>query len=216
MLSKCAISDMGSTQEGFFSQMFLVPKRDSRQRPVINLKWVNQSLKTKHFKMEGIHMLRDLLKAGDWMAKIDLKDAYFMVSVAEEDRKYLCFQWKGRAYQFNCLPFGLSPTWVFTKTTRPVVETLTFIYIDDILIVAETESLLKDHIMGVVYLQENLGVVINHLKSQLIPSQEIEFLVFMVNTMNMELKLPGEKIKMIKSETGKALQSQVTALMLSG
>ena len=125
MLNKHAISCIGSTQEGFFSQMSLVPKRDSRQRPVINLKQLNQSVKTEHFKMEGIHVLRDLLKAGDWMAKIDLKDAYFMVPMAKEDRTYFCFQWKGRAYQFNCLPFGLSSVpWVFTKTTRPMVATL--------------------------------------------------------------------------------------------
>ena len=27
---------------------------------------INQSVKTEHFKMESIHMLSDLLKAGDW------------------------------------------------------------------------------------------------------------------------------------------------------
>ena len=27
-----------------------------------------------HFKMEGIATLKDLLKAGDWMVKVDLKD----------------------------------------------------------------------------------------------------------------------------------------------
>ena len=33
----------------------------------------------QHFKMEGIHMLRDLLKKGDFMVKLDLKDVYFTV-----------------------------------------------------------------------------------------------------------------------------------------
>ena len=146
-----------------------------------------------------------------------------MVPMAEEDRQYLRFQWKEKVYQFNCLPFGLSSApWVFTKTTRPVVATLrelglrVIIYIDDILIIANTESLLRDHIMGVVYLLENLGFVLNYPKSQLIPTQEIEFLGFVVNSTTMELKLPGEKVKKIRSETGKVLQSQtITALMLS-
>ena len=35
----------------------------------------------EHFKMEGIHMLRDLLRKGDFMVKIDLKGAYFTVPV---------------------------------------------------------------------------------------------------------------------------------------
>ena len=108
MLDKQAISSMEEGPEGFYSQMFLVPKKDGRQRPVINLKRLNQSVKTEHFKMEGIHMLKDLLRAGDWMAKIDLKDAYFMIPIAQEDREFLKFQWKDRSYQFNCLPFGLS------------------------------------------------------------------------------------------------------------
>ena len=220
MLEKQAIPQ---NPEGFYSQMFLVQKKDGRQRPVINLKRLNQSVKTEHFKMEGIHMLKDLLRAGDWMAKIDLKDAYFMIPIAQEDREFLKFQWKDQTYQFNCLPFGLSSVpWVFTKTTRPVVAALReiglrlIIYIDDILVMAETESLLKDHVTAVVYLLENLGLVINHPKSELDPSQEIEFVGFTVNSKTMELKLPGEKIKKIRAEAGKVLQSDtVSALTLS-
>ena len=48
-------------------------------------------VKTKHFKMEGIHMLKDLLRARDWMAKIDLKDASFMIPIALEDRDFRKF-----------------------------------------------------------------------------------------------------------------------------
>jgi 16S rRNA G966 N2-methylase RsmD len=38
MLEKQAISLVEERSESFYSQMFLVPKKDSRQRPVINLK----------------------------------------------------------------------------------------------------------------------------------------------------------------------------------
>lgn len=52
------------------------------------------------------------------------------------------------------------------------------IYIDDILVLAETESLLRDHVTAVVYLLENLEFVINYPKSELTPVQEIKFLGF--------------------------------------
>ena len=35
------------------------------QRLVINLKGLNQYVKVKHFKMEGLHLLPDLILAGD-------------------------------------------------------------------------------------------------------------------------------------------------------
>ena len=59
------------------------------------------------------------------MAKIDLKDAYFGVSVTEEHRKYLCFDWKGDRLAFQILPFGLAlvPP-IFTKTLELCLATL--------------------------------------------------------------------------------------------
>ncbi len=81
---------------------------------------------------------------------------------------------------------------------------------------AESQDLLRDQVMGLVFLLENLGFVINYPKSQLEPTQEIEFLGFVVNSQTMELKLPGEKLKKIRSEAKKMLESDhITALMLS-
>ena len=42
------------------------------------------------------------------MAFVDLKDAYYSIPIAEEDRKLLMFQWKEKYCQFTCLPNGLS------------------------------------------------------------------------------------------------------------
>jgi hypothetical protein len=49
------------------------------------------------------------IRAGDWAASIDLRDAYFHISIHAEDRKFLRFGWRGRLFQFCVLPFGLSP-----------------------------------------------------------------------------------------------------------
>ena len=67
--------------------------------------------------MEGIHMLRDLLKRDDQRTKVDLKDAYFMIPILSTDRPVLHFFAYDHHFQFTCLPFGLLSTpWVFTKT----------------------------------------------------------------------------------------------------
>ena len=80
------------SEEGFLSTLFLVLKKDGGHRPIINLKKLNQFIPHHHFKMKGIHMLKDLLRQGDMMAKVDLKDAYFAVPISEPDKKYLRFR----------------------------------------------------------------------------------------------------------------------------
>ena len=58
------------------------------------------------------------------MTKVDLKDAYFMVPIHEEDRAFLKFSFKEKkTYQFKCIPFGLAcAPWVFTKTLKPLAN----------------------------------------------------------------------------------------------
>ena len=51
-----------------------------------------------------LHLLRDLLQPRDWLGKIDLKDAYFVIPIRENHRKYLRFIWKNTLLEFVCLP----------------------------------------------------------------------------------------------------------------
>ena len=78
--------------KGFLSQLFAVPPKDGGTRPIINLKGLNSFVKTVHFKMEGIHMVKDILNPGDRMTKVDLKDAYFIVPIASSQRELLPVQ----------------------------------------------------------------------------------------------------------------------------
>ena len=160
-----------------------------------------------HFKMEGIHTLRDPIKQGDWLAKVDLKDAYFTIPIHASQRKYLRFMMAGQAYEFNCLPFGLSSApWVFTKTLKPVAALLRemgvrmIVYIDDILILAETKEKAQEQAKALVYLLECLGFIINKKKSELTPAQIMDFLGLTVDTVLMQLRLPGGKMKKIRAE----------------
>lgn len=225
MLKKQAITPVPREQaaKGFLSQLFIVPKKDGGMRPIVNLKQLNSFVETVHFKMESIQMVKDILKQGDWMTKVDLKDAYFMIPVSMNQRRLLRFQWQGTTYQFNCLPFGLSSApWVFTKTTRPIVTILRtlglrlIIYIDDILLMADSVLTAKAHTAALIFLLENLGFIINLPKSLLDPTQEIDFLGFTVNSVTMEIKVPGSKIKQVRQEAKKLLEADTcTALTLS-
>ena len=44
-----------------------------------------------HFKMEGLHLLKNMLKEKNYTCKIDLKDPYFCVPLHQNYRKYTGF-----------------------------------------------------------------------------------------------------------------------------
>ena len=170
--------------EGFLSEICLIPKKSGGFRPIINLKGLNNFIAYRHFKMEGIQTIRQTIRRGCCLAKIDLKDAYLSVQMRENCRRFLRFQWKGVIYEFVCLPFRLaSVPWAFTKLLRPVVAHLwrvmirVIIYLDDILIVQASREATSQAVKIVRRLLESLGFVISEEKSEEDPTQKIEYII---------------------------------------
>lgn len=107
LLRKGAIEECESCQGEFISPIFLTPKLDSTSRFILNLKKLNDFIVTEHFKLEDIRTARDLLHQDSFMVTIDLK-AYYVVPIKKSDRKYLRFKFRGKLFEFCCLPFGLN------------------------------------------------------------------------------------------------------------
>ena len=76
------------------------PKKDGSYRMILNLKPLNEFVSYYHFKMDTIHIALKLTRPGCFMASVDLKDAFYSVPVAKEDRKYLKFEWQGSYYEY--------------------------------------------------------------------------------------------------------------------
>ena len=68
------------------------------------------------------------------------------------------------------------------------------------LLMASYSKSLMENIFLILFLLKNTGFVINKKKSLLEPTQEIEFLGMIVNSKEMDIRLPGMKIKDIKQE----------------
>ena len=130
-----------------------------------------------------------------------------MIPIHERDRKFLRFSTQDRLFQFNCLPFGLScAPWVFTKTLKPAITLLRelgvrlVVYIDDILVMAASEELARDHTQALQFLLEALGFIVHPTKTVTEPTQELEFLGMTIMSRTMELRLPGSKLKKLRAE----------------
>ena len=209
--------------DNYVSQIFLVEKKDGGQRPVINLKGLNQFMKMEYFKMEGLHLLPVLLQQGDWMAKMDLKDAYLQVPIHPDHQSFLTFQWEQKWYKFTCLPFGLSSApRVFTKLMKSVVGFLRqvgcrlIICLDDLLILHQDRVQLEQIIPSICQLFDSLGLIVNHKKSILEPTQKLEFLGFEILSQSMLLSIPQEKMRKIQQDARRLLaQTSVSVREIS-
>jgi len=213
LLKKGAIIPVLDSSPGFYTRLFAVPKPNSDLfRPIINLKPVNASVRHEHFKMENLESVKHLLKQGDWMVKLDLKDAYFTVPVFEDHQRFLRFRWRGSSYQFVCLPFGLSSApRTFTKIMKPVMTVLrslgirVVIYLDDLLFLNESEQGVSRDLDIAIELLERLGFIINWPKSHTTPCQVIQYLGMVIDSRLMSFSLPESKFLKMRSMCQQAL-----------
>lgn len=189
----------------FYSQMFLVPKKSGGFRPIFNARPLNQYIEVEHFKMEGLHVARLLLRKDDWLYKVDLKDAFFHIAIRPDLRDWLRFHWQGVHYRFRALPFGLcvSPR-TFTKVLReallqPRARGLRLVqYADDILGMASSRRQAETDLAYLRGFLEDKGFLINLKDSVLIPTQALVFLGFLLDTRDFALYLPKDKLRALQ------------------
>ena len=191
----------------YISTIFIRPKKDGTCRLILNLKSLNDHVEYHHFKMDTLQSAIRLMKRNCYMASVDLRDAYYLVPIHKEYQKFLRFSWKGKLFQFSCLPNGLScAPRLFTKILKPVYATfrkkghLNVGYIDDSYLQGDTAHQCQTNVT-------RLGFIIHPVKSVLKPVQCLVFLGFVLNSINMTVCLPTEEVLRIKERCSKLLSN---------
>ena len=182
------------------------------------MKKINKFVNYKHFKMESINNVINLIKPNVYMASIDLKDAFFSVPIHYDHQKYLKFIF-GNLFQFTSMPNGFGPAMrIFTKISKVPFEHLrgqghnSVVYVDDPYLQGDAyQSYLAD-ILDTTKLFRELGFVIHPDKSVLTPSQTIVFLGFVISSKHMTLSLTDDKKNKIKTLLLNCLHSQQVSI----
>ena len=183
LLWKGAVEEIIPECPGYYSRIFLVPKKNGKLRLIIDLSVLNHFVYTETFKMETQRKVRNADQLNDWAFSLDLTDAYLHIPIHHRSRKYLRFTLRGRVYQFKALPFGLSTSsFVFT---RLMIVITTFLrrraitlhpYLDDWLAQNQNRRKLLEHRQFILSLINSLGLIINYEKSDLVPAQVFTFI----------------------------------------
>ncbi|KAK6044816.1 reverse transcriptase [Cooperia oncophora] len=219
MLEKGAIEVVDWHEKIWLSSIFCIPKKDGSLRPIINLKPLNKYITHVHFKLESLEMIRDLVNPGSYLAKVDMKDAYFAIPIHNDYRNYLCFHYEDKLFRFKALPFGLSSApYVYTRVTRHVARALRrkglrlLVYLDDWIFIADSAKQLKQDLSCAITLFEKLGFLINYEKSQLTPSQSMEFLGITIDTVQYRFLVPPQKVSRCCQEALELVNRRIVRL----
>ncbi len=204
------------------SPIGLVPKKNSTKfRTIFHLSYpksgstsVNHSISKDNFSLQYI-TIDDAIEgikqfgSGCFLAKTDIESAFRLVPIHLDDYELLGMCWEGKYYYDKVLPFGLQSTPSIFNRLSDALEwillhkcNISFVchILDDFRLIESPAGTLslnrvcQQSLTKMVSTFENLRIPIAPGKTQG-PSQVLEFLGILVDTINMKASLPPEKIE---------------------
>ena len=198
--------------------LFVVPKDGGGGRIVIDCskpkgRSVNSATSTvaKKFKYQSVDNVIEEVEQGDFMASIDIKDAYRAVHIHPGDRSRQGLKWvfgdeQSTTYMVdNRLCMGLSSSpYIFTRISNFIVrcarrEGIGRItnYLDDFCIVGGSWQDTSESQNKLIRILRRLGFFISFKKLQS-PVNKLRFLGIYIDSISLELSLPEDKLDKLR------------------
>ncbi len=142
----------------YISWMFLIPKKNGKLKPVIDLRLLNHFVKYTYFKMEG------LVCQDDFIISLNLNQAFNHITLA---RLIFHFRFFGSLFILMFIFWSYFKLIDFYKIMHSVIklarkkEIWVVIYLDNILILATSKTLVLEYANYFITLFQDLGFTIN-------------------------------------------------------
>lgn len=207
--------------QGVYSVWFLVLKKNGDFRAILDLRWLNGFLQARKFKMETWKTIVGTLREGDFLASLDLSEAYLHVPIRPRHRRFLRFCYGSAHFQYCALPFGLrlAPRTFSKILIAPVAHLRSqgvhiYPFLDDLLLRAPTRVQAARDVSRALSVLSQAGFVVNYPKSQLIPVQRLEHLGLILDTKQFTISLSMERQKKLSQTLNKFLRSETADVLV--
>ncbi|KAA6369117.1 MAG: putative Transposon Ty3-G Gag-Pol polyprotein, partial [Streblomastix strix] len=200
-LQEGIIEEIPKEQVKWWNPTFLVPKPSGEWRKILDASLLNEEIQPLHFQMNGVEQVRYLLILNDWAVTLDLKSAFHHLIVYPPHRAYLAFEVDNHHYQYRAMPFGYKHSPIFF--TQALTLLLTEIrkrtdiriinYSDDLLLLHQDKNWLFYQTQYIINTLEHFGWTIALNKCQLTPKQEIDFLGWTWNMIEMNIFMTNDR-----------------------
>ncbi|CAK1595379.1 unnamed protein product [Parnassius mnemosyne] len=183
LLENCIIRESNSA---YASPALLVNKKNGEKRLCIDYRALNKITIKDKYPMPRIEDLIDRLQGCRFFTSLDLKSGYYQIKMKEDSVHKTAFITEDGHYEFLRLPFGLAgaPS-CFQQMMNRVLGNLRFekiiLYLDDILIVSQTEVENLELLEKVLQIFKENGLTLNLKKCHFLKT-DIEFLGYRINS----------------------------------
>ena len=149
-----------------------------------------------------------------YLASLDISSSFSHINILESSRKFTQFKFGGQWYHMNCVAQGgtNSPE-IFCYLIKIITKVLhrrqigCFWFVDDSIVYSQTKDNLLKSIEVTQEVLTKAGFLINLEKSQLVPTQQIEFLGFYIDTVEFTVSITREKRKSIYTLVSNVLKN---------
>ena len=167
------------------SPVVLVKKKDGRVRFCVDYRRLNAMTVKDAYPLPRIDDSLDSLAGARWFSTLDLASGYWQVDMAPGDKQKTAFTTHRGMYQFKVMPFGLcNAPGTFERLMEVVMRGLQWhvclVYLDDIIIFAETLTEHEARLETVLGRLREAGLKIKASKCQLV-RQSVNFLGHVVD-----------------------------------
>ncbi|XP_062558173.1 uncharacterized protein K02A2.6-like [Armigeres subalbatus] len=153
----------------WISGMSAVPKGKTDFRLVVNMRAPNKAIKREYFRLPLIDEMKVKLHGARFFSKLDLSDAFYHLELSEESRELTTFLSENGMYRFTRLMFGVNcAPEVFQREMTRILKDVEnkIIYIDDILLFADTLEHLRTTVAHVLKTLRSNNLTLNTSKCE--------------------------------------------------
>lgn len=154
----------------WISGMSAVAKGKDDFRLVVNMRAPNKAIKREYFRLPLIQEMKSRLHGAKFFSKLDLTSAYYHLELHPESRDITTFLTENGMYRFKRLMFGVNcAPEIFQKEMMRILGHIknVIVYIDDILVFAESLEELHKTVSEVLQILRNNNLTLNMEKCEI-------------------------------------------------
>ena len=168
------------------SPVMFVKKKDASLRLVVDYRGLNKVTIKNRYPLPLLSEMMDRVSQAKWFTKIDLRNAYNLVRIAQGDEWKMAFRTRYGHFEYVVMPFGLTNApatfqHFMHDIFRDYLDLFLVVYLDDLLIY--TNGTLEEHATHVRLVLERLRKEKLYAKAEKCEFHQttVEFLGFIIS-----------------------------------